>query len=239
MKKSLHRRTFLSRMALAIGSGVFLNSCFRNSPTDSSPPEGSESRTGSESRPGSDSKPGSALNRESAFQKELQKNRQLPKDLVMTQLDQKVDLAMQQSHHCAQSSFLALNDQFSLGGEQVIKALTPLPGVAERGETCGAVIGPLMAFGLIYGRSQYQMENWEKYQESLVPAGKLCDRFEEEFGSTMCRDVQKVKFGKCYRLTDPDELRQFQEAGATDHCSDVVRKAVRMAAELILEDQSL
>ena len=182
---------------------------------------------------------GAASNTGSAFQEELQKNRQLPKDLVMKQLDQKVDLAMQRSHHCAQSSFLALNDQFSLGGEQVIKALTPLPGVAERGETCGAVIGPLMAFGLIYGRSQFQMDNWEKYQQSLVPAGKLCDRFEEEFGSTMCRDVQKVKFGQCYRLTDPDELRQFQEAGATDHCSDVVRKAVRMAAELILEDPSI
>jgi len=157
----------------------------------------------------------------------------------MTQLDQRVDLAMQRSHHCAQSSFLALNEQFSLEGEQVLKALTPLPGVAERGETCGAVIGPLMAFGLIYGRGQLQMDNWEKYQESLVPAGKLCSRFEQEFGSLMCHDIQKVKFGRCYHLTDPDELRKFQEAGATDHCSDVVRKAVRMAAEIVLEDQSL
>ena len=206
-------------MVLAIGSVSLLSNCIRNKQADSSP--------GSEMAPGS------------AFQKELLKNRQLPKELVMTQLDQRVDLAMQRSHHCAQSSFLALNEHFSLGGKQVLKALTPLPGVAERGETCGAVIGPLMAFGLIYGRDQLQMDNWEKYQESLVPAGKLCTRFEQEFGSIMCHDLQKVKFGRCYRLTDPDELRKFQKAGATDHCSDVVRKAVRIAAEIVLEDQSL
>jgi C_GCAxxG_C_C family probable redox protein len=219
MKKSFTRRTFLARLALTIGSVSLLSSCIRNKQTDLSP--------------------GSELAPDSGFQKELQKNRQLPKELVMIQLDQKVDLAMQRSFHCAQSSFLALNEHFSLGGEQVIKALTPLPGVAERGETCGAVIGPLMAFGLIYGRDQLQMDNWEKYQESLVPAGKLCTQFEQEFGSTMCHEVQKVKFGKCYHLTDSNELRQFQEAGATDHCSDVVRKAVRMAAEIILEDPSL
>jgi len=219
MKKRFNRRTFITRMALAIGSVSLLSKCNRN--------KQSEASQESEMAPGS------------GFQKELLKNRQLPKELVMTQLDQRVDQAMKRSHHCAQSSFLALNEQFSLDGEQVLKALTPLPGVAERGETCGAVIGPLMAFGLIYGRGRLQMDNWEKYQESLVPAGKLCSQFEQEFGSTMCHDVQKVKFGKCYHLRDPNELREFQEAGATDHCSDVVRKGVRMAAEIILKDPSL
>ena len=36
---------------------------------------------------------------------------------------------------------------------------------------------------------------------------------------------------------DPEELRKFQEADATDKCSAVVRKAVRMAAEIILKEQ--
>lgn len=157
----------------------------------------------------------------------------------MQMLDQKVDRAMERSHHCAQSSFLALSEQFSLGGEQVLKALTPLPGVAERGETCGAVLGPLMAFGLIYGRGEMQLEDWAIYQESLVPAGKFCQQFEREFGSTMCHEVQKVKFGRCYQLNDPNELREFREAGATDHCSEVVRKAVSLAAKIVLEDPSI
>lgn len=157
----------------------------------------------------------------------------------MKMLDQKVDHYMQLSHHCAQSSFLALKEQFGLDGEEVVKALTPMPGIAERGETCGAVTGPLMAMGLIYGRDLQHIDDWDAYQESLVPTGNFCAQFEKEFGTTLCHEVQEVKFGKCYRLTDPNELQEFQNAGATDKCSEVVRKAVHMAAEVILDDASL
>jgi C_GCAxxG_C_C family probable redox protein len=166
----------------------------------------------------------------------LLKNREMPLELVMQLLDQKVDHYMQLSNHCAQSSFLALSEQFALGGEEVLKALTPLPGMAERGETCGAVTGCLMAFGLLYGRGKNRLQDWEIYQESLVPAGEFCRRFEKVFGSTMCRDIQKAKFGRSFQLTDPEDLKAFREAGATAGCSAVVRKAVRMAAEIILTD---
>jgi len=176
---------------------------------------------------------------EKDFETELDKNRQMPRDLVLKMLDQKVDEYMQRSHHCAQSSFMALKEQFGLDGEQVFRALTPLPGIAERGETCGAVTGPLMALGLIYGRDIGQMDDWDRYQASLLPAGTFCEQFEQEFGTTLCHEVQEGEFGRCYRLTDPKELQEFQNAGATEKCSAVVRSAVRMAAEIILEDDSL
>ena len=51
----------------------------------------------------------------------------------------------------------------------------------------------------------------------------------------MCFDIQKEKFGRSFHLTNPEELEEFQEAGATDKCSAVVRSAVRIAAEIILE----
>ena len=173
------------------------------------------------------------------FQEALAENRLMPRDLVKQMLDQKEDQYMQHSHHCAQSSFLALSEQFALEGEQVFKALTPLPGIAERGETCGAVTGPLMTMGLVYGRGIQQMENWDLYQSSLVPAGKFCEHFEKEFGTTLCHKVQEGKFGRCYRLTDPGELQDFQNDGATEKCSEVVRSAVQMAAEIILDDDSI
>jgi C_GCAxxG_C_C family probable redox protein len=171
----------------------------------------------------------------SPFEEALKNNRELPRELVMQLLDQKVEQYMQRSHHCAQSSFMALKEQFALEGEQVVKALTPLTGIAERGETCGAVTGPLMAMGLIFGRSEHQLTDWETYRASLVPAGEFCDRFEKAFSSTMCEEIQKGQFGRCYHLTDPEELREFQEAGATAHCTEVVRKAVRLAAGVILD----
>ena len=172
----------------------------------------------------------------SAFAGALDKNRELPRELVMQLLDQKVEHYMQLSHHCAQSSFMALKEQNGLGGEEVVRALTPLTGIAERGETCGAVTGPLMAMGLIFGRNEHQLGDWDTYRASLVPAGKFCDRFEKAFGSTMCHEIQKGTFGRCYQLTDPEELKEFQEADATGHCTEVVKKAVRLAAGVILDE---
>jgi len=218
MKQRLHRRDFVNRITLGTLSVATLGAC-----------------TGRENRESGSQ----ILPKENSFGEELARNRLMPRDLVMKMLDQKVDQFMQRSHHCAQSSFMALKQQFGLEGEQVFKALTPLPGIAERGETCGAVTGPLMAMGLIYGRDIHQMEDWDSYQASLIPAGRFCDRFEKEFGTTLCHKVQETKFGRCFRLTDPDELQDFQNAGATEQCSAVVRSAVHMAAEIILDDPGL
>lgn len=218
MKQRLKRREFAKQIGLGTLSMAALGAC-----------SGEEKHGKGKSDPTD----------QDTFREKLAENRLMPRDLVKQMLDQKVDQYMQRSHHCAQSSFLALSEQFELEGEQVFKALTPLPGIAERGETCGAVTGPLMAMGLIYGRGTQQMDNWERYQSSLGPAGRFCEHFEKEFGTTLCHKVQEGKFGKCYRLTDPGELQEFQNDGATEKCSEVVRSAVHMAAEIILDDTEL
>jgi len=220
MKKSLHRRDFLARTLLAAIAPATLAACGRRQEVR----EGAAAQT---------------AGREPSFPEELALNRQMPRDLVMKMLDQKVDQYMQRSQHCAQSSFLALSDQLGLHGDQVVKALTPMPGIAERGETCGAVTGPVMAMGLIYGRSILQLEDWDRYQNCLIPTGHFCEQFEKEFGTTLCNKVQELKFGRCYQLTDPAELAEFQNAGATEKCSEVVRKAVQLAAGIILDDETL
>ncbi|KPK84616.1 MAG: hypothetical protein AMS27_09425 [Bacteroides sp. SM23_62_1] len=207
MGKKLKRRDFIG-WAGALAAGSFmLGACFRDKETG-----------------------------KSTAGDKIEENRAMPRDLVFTLLDQKVDHYMQLSYNCAQSSYLALEEQFGLKGDQVLKALTPLPGIAERGETCGAVTGPLMVFGLIYGRGKDRLDDWNIYRDSLVPSGKFCRLFEQEFGSTMCRDIQKDKFGRSFDLTNPEDLREFQAADATARCSSVVRKAVRMAAEIILDN---
>ena len=217
MKKKLKRRDFIySSIAATIG-GVALGSC-------------SIKEKDKSDRIIKDSD-------ESTFENKISENLEMPRDLVMKLLDQKVNKYMQISYNCAQSSFLALKEQFGLEGDDVLKALTPLTGIAERGETCGAVIGSLMAFGLIYGRRENELHDWDKYRDSLIPSGKFCELFEKEFGSTMCHDIQKGKFGRCFHLTNPKELKEFQEAGATEKCSGVVRKAVRITAEIILEKE--
>ena len=173
----------------------------------------------------------------SEFKNKVSENLQMPEDLVMKLLDQKVEKYMHISFNCAQSSFLALKEQFALKENGIVKALTPLTGIAERGETCGAVIGPLMVFGLLYGRDENSLGDWEIYRSSLVPSGEFCRRFEKKFGSTSCHRIQDKQFGKCYQLTNPAELREFQENGATEKCTEVVKKAVRIAAKIILDKE--
>jgi C_GCAxxG_C_C family probable redox protein len=175
---------------------------------------------------------------EPGFENSISRNREMPRDLLMKLLDQKVNHYMEISNNCAQSSYLALTEQFEINGEEVLKALTPLPGIAERGETCGALIGPLIVFGQIYGRGKNRLHDWNVYRDSLIPSGKFCKHFEQELGSTMCHDIQEIEFGRSFQLTNPEDLRAFQEADATGHCSSVVRRAVRMAADIILNDQN-
>lgn len=162
-------------------------------------------------------------------------NEAMSRESILAMLDQKVDMIMSQSHHCAQTAFLVLKEQFDLEDGEVLKALTPLPGLGEKGLACGAVTGSLMAMGLIFGREN--IEDWDTYRASLVPAGELVDRFREVQGSTQCCDIVEKEFGKKYDLLDPADHAEYVKAGATEKCSRVVQRAVRIAADIILREK--
>jgi len=158
---------------------------------------------------------------------------QQPSREVLNGLDEKAAKYLALSMNCAQTSFIALKEQFNLDDGAILKALTPFPGIALRGETCGAVIGSMMALGLLYGRET--LDDEQGFLASLSPARKFCYRFEKELGSTMCGNILKAKFGKRYDLADPAQVAEWQAAGALDKCTAVVRSAVRIAAQIILE----
>ena len=161
----------------------------------------------------------------------------LPREAFLEFLDATADTTMRSCHHCAQATFVSLQEGFGLEGGAVVKALTPLPGIAERGETCGAVIGALMALGLVFGRDR--IDDWATWRASLVPARTFCARFEKEMGSTQCGNLLEKFFGKRYDLADPKQLAEFQSArpGPTEVCGRVVKTAVRLAAEVILDQR--
>ena len=49
----------------------------------------------------------------------------------------------------------------------------------------------------------------------------------------------EYEFGKRYDLMDPEDQAEFVADGATVRCGDVVRTAVKIAAELILEKDKI
>ena len=162
-------------------------------------------------------------------------NDAMSREKIMSLLDQRVSSIMQRSHHCAQTSFLSLKEQFNLEDGGITKALTPLPGLGEKGGTCGAVTGCLMCLGLIFGRDR--LDDWETYRKSLVPAAEFTERFKEIRGSLNCGDIVETEFGKRYDLLDPDDHKEYVRQGATEKCTKVVLSGVRIAADIILRDK--
>lgn len=135
------------------------------------------------------------------------------------------------SGNCAQTSYVVLQQEFDLEGEDILRALTPFPGVALRGETCGAVIGCMMAIGLVYGRDQ--LDDWKGYIKSLPPSRRFCRRFEEEHGSTSCENLVEAKLGRKFNLADRGESMEYIAAGGPQACGEIVASAVQIAAEII------
>ena len=140
--------------------------------------------------------------------------------------------------NCAQTTFLTLTDEFRLGADNILKALTPFPGIALRGETCGAVTGSLMVIGLEFGRDRENLNNWQAYLDSLRPSRKFCRLFELEMGSTMCEEIVADKFGRRFDLADPKEAMQWFSCGAHEKCGEVIGKGVCIAANIIQESRS-
>ncbi len=78
---------------------------------------------------------------------------------------------------CSQSVLLSLQEGLGVGDLQSFKAATVLSGgVARRGETCGALLGALMALGLVKGREK--IEEIEAYVQATAIADEICDDFQ-------------------------------------------------------------
>ena len=133
--------------------------------------------------------------------------------------------------NCAQTSFAVLQAEFNLEGDAILRALTPFPGIALRGETCGAVVGSLMAIGLVFGRDD--LDDWHGYIASLPPARRFTRRFEELNTSTECEPILEAKLGRRFNLADTGQSLEYVEAGGPQVCGEILAGAVQIAAELI------
>ncbi len=148
-------------------------------------------------------------------------------------LTEKVMASLDISKNCAQTCFAVLQEEFDLDGGSILKALTPFPGIALRGETCGAVIGCLMAIGLVYGRDD--LDDWKGYLTSLPPSRKFCRLFEEEHGSTACTELLEAKLGRGYNLANRIEAIRYLAAGGKKACGKIIVSAVQITAEIIVK----
>ena len=154
---------------------------------------------------------------------------------ILDNLEAKAGMYEEAFSSCAQGTLLALQEQFGLGDVHTLRAATAMPGIALRGETCGAVIGALMALGLAMGREKPGQD--DEAFNTYVAADRLCAEFRKEFGGCNCRDVQQHLFGRAYDLQNMEEVAEFSASGAGKKCAIPAGKAARIAGKLILENR--
>jgi len=137
------------------------------------------------------------------------------------------------TRNCAKGSATALLEEFGLGNMEIIKALSPFPGLGMTGEICGPVAGGLIALGLYFSG-----ENSADYRDvaSYPAAQKFLGRFKETFGSLTCPDIQEILLGKYYDpMAGPENLEAFNQARAREKCPVAPGLGARIVAEIIIE----
>ncbi len=134
---------------------------------------------------------------------------------------------------CAQGCLRALQEEFKIGDKLTYKAATAMPGIALRGETCGGVVGGLMAIGLVWGRED--PKDMDSYFRAVAKGRQFAKAFEAEMGSVMCRDIVKDRFGKELDLADPEDAKEFVKMNGFERCAYVPGRAARIVAGMILD----
>ncbi|MFX1236100.1 MAG: C-GCAxxG-C-C family protein [Promethearchaeota archaeon] len=151
----------------------------------------------------------------------------------LKELEQKAGEYVALFENCAQGTLLALQEHFNLGNSNTLKAATAFPGIALRGECCGAVIASIMALGLAFGREK--PDDLASLQRTISAARKLCHLFEKKFSSCNCQDVQNHLFGRTYNFMKPNDQEEFLKSGDHKKCRLPAGKAARITGEIILD----
>jgi len=139
---------------------------------------------------------------------------------------------------CPQCVLSAIMEVLDVGDPATVQAVDALAGgtaLSAEG-TCGALVGGLLAISSIVGRPYEDFSAGERKRRVFLYSKKLYDKFVEEYGSPICKDVHKKLFGRTFKLLDPKEYQEFEKAGAhVDKCPSVSGNAAKWAAEIILD----
>jgi C_GCAxxG_C_C family probable redox protein len=137
--------------------------------------------------------------------------------------------------NCAQSTALALFEEFGLGSMEIIKALTPFPGIAGTGEICGGITGSLITFGLYFGTDNTL--DAEATNKVISVSQKFMAYFEDAVGHLHCSDIiEQVVIGKRLNPGDSEEaMMAFAAEKGFEKCGLPPGMGARLAAGFIID----
>jgi C_GCAxxG_C_C family probable redox protein len=136
---------------------------------------------------------------------------------------------------CAQGTIAGLQDFMDID-DAVFKAATLCGGgiCSTTKGICGGLAGGLLIIGSTIGRDK---ENFAKKTSNISKIGRmLIAKFQEEYGTFTCNEIQTRIFGRKFDLTNKEDREIFEQMGAhTTKCPSVVGKATQWAMEIMLE----
>jgi len=132
-----------------------------------------------------------------------------------------------QGFNCCQSVFCAFIDGTGLSREDAMKTATGFgAGMAYMGETCGAVTGAFMAFGLLHGRSR--AEDTEAKEKTYQLVQEFVKEFISKNGTIKCRELLGDD------VSSNEGLKRIHDAARfSTVCPKVVRDATDIAERLL------
>jgi C_GCAxxG_C_C family probable redox protein len=168
--------------------------------------------------------------------------KKLDRDEILANKEQILDRVQRRAEeynfvtkNCAQGTALALMEEFGLGSMEIIKALTPFPGVGGTGEICGGITGSLIAFGLYFGSDDRL--DFMAMNETIMTSQKFMAFFEGELGHLYCADIiEMVILGHRLNPGDSEEaMMTFSMEKGFEKCGLPPGIGARLAAEFIID----
>jgi len=137
--------------------------------------------------------------------------------------------------NCAQGTALALMEEFGQGNMEIIKALTPFPGIGGTGEICGGITGSLINFGLFFAGDNPL--DFERQGKTIMTAQKFMAYFEDAVGHLYCSDIiETIIIG---RKLNPGEsegaMVEFTHEKGFEKCGLPPGLGVRLAARFMID----
>lgn len=136
--------------------------------------------------------------------------------------------------NCCRSTLWAIQTHLRLPDESTLQASSVMAGgIGGTGETCGVVLGALMAIGQALGSDGYH--DASRDITAKAAAKTFVESFLESFGSTRCYGVQEALVG--WRCDDPSKIEAWRAANGPVGCAAVCGFAARITAKIILDQQ--
>lgn len=147
---------------------------------------------------------------------------------------------------CAQEVFHAISSVLGIKNPLIFKCLSALEagGAITTCGSCGAFSGALVAFSYFFGRPYELWEEGKTVLKSSILGQKLYKKFEEQYGTVVCRNIHNKIFGRTFELMDSknlginkDELEDFNKMGAHENmCSTVVGLSAAWAIDILWDE---